>query len=57
MQDGKEDCLFISEERLSQELSNRHPFTCYWSEQDDMLLSRPILAKRVRLPCLDYFIL
>ena len=52
MQGGKEGYLFISEESLSQELSNRHPFTCYWPEQDDILLSRPILAKRVRLPCL-----
>lgn len=36
MQDGHEDFLFISEEILAQELSDRHPSTSSWPGQDPM---------------------
>lgn len=45
MQDGKEGFLFISEEILSQELSNRHPFTLYWLGQVSMLIFSLIPGK------------
>lgn len=59
VQDDKEVFLFIREEILSQELSNRHFFTFHWPEQDHMHIFRPIPGKggKLTLPNLDYFIL